>query len=85
MLIHYLDSHTAVLRQWQISPVLCCSCIYDNSGLSITNIYFRVSKSGDYQIVINISFLLNISKAVLTCKYRAFTIREVKLHTTPNT
>jgi hypothetical protein len=81
MLLHYFDGHTAVLGQWQISSVSCCSCIYNNSGPSISDIYFRLSKSGDHQIVTNISFLLAISEAISNCEYRVFNIGEVKLHT----
>jgi len=82
MFIYYFDGYTAILGQWQIASVSCYSCIYNNSRPSITDIYFRVSKSGDYITVTNIGFLLNISKAISTCEYRVFIIRDIKLHTT---
>jgi hypothetical protein len=77
MLIHYLNGHTTVLGQWHASCVSQCSCIYNCSGPSITKIYFRMLKSGDHQIVTDISFSPDTSETTPVHDYRVFDAGEV--------
>ncbi len=75
MLIRYLDGHTVVLGQWRATSQ--CSCIYDGSGPSITNIYFRVSKSS--RIVTAVGFSPDPVEMTLDSGCEVFSIGEVRL------
>lgn len=78
MLIRYLDSRTVVLGQWNACPSQC-SCIYNSSEPGITKIYFRMSKSGDRQIVTAISFSPDAFEMAPDSHYQTFTMGQVKL------
>jgi hypothetical protein len=75
MLISYADGLTSVLGQWHTSYASQHSCIFHGSGPDITEVYFRISKSGHRQIVTNVSFSHPV--ATPTCDYRVFSIKEV--------
>jgi hypothetical protein len=81
MLIRYLDGRTVVLGQWNASN---CSCIYRNSEPGITKIYFRVSQSGDRQIVTGISLSPDAFEIAPDSHYQVFTIGQVRLHDDSN-
>jgi hypothetical protein len=75
VIISYLEALPVVLGQWHTSLPLQKTCIYNSNGPNIiSEIYFRTSKSRDYQVVTNISFLVDKSK---DCDYQAFTIEKV--------
>jgi hypothetical protein len=79
MLIRYLDSHTEVLGQWHASSASQHSCIYNSSGPAITKIYFGMSKSGDRQIVTDISFSPATVQTTPDYDYQVFSVGEVRL------
>jgi len=85
MLIRYLDSHAVVLGQWHASSASQCSCIYNSSGPSITNIYFRISKSRDRQIVTSISFSPDTAETTPDSDYQVFSVGEVRLQVDSDT
>jgi hypothetical protein len=83
MLIYYTSGLTVVLRQWRAAGGLQYSCIYksDNrtSPTSITNIYFRITRSGRYTIVTNVSFLEDYSRVVIpNSEYQVYREGEVR-------
>ena len=65
-----------VLRQWHTSYNSRHIYIYNNSGVTITNIYFGMSKSS--QIVTAINFSPNIAKTSDSECY-VFSIKEVRI------
>lgn len=75
VMISYLKALPVVLGQWHTSLPSQQTCIYDSNGPSIVSeIYFRTSKSGDHQVVTDISFSVDNSK---DCDYQAFTTEKV--------
>lgn len=80
MLIHYTDGQTKVLGQWHASCPWQHSCIYNGSGPAISNIYFRMSKAGNSQIVTDISFSPNTVETTPDSDYVVFSVREVRLN-----
>lgn len=83
MLIHYISGLTIVLGQWRTAGSLQYSCIYksDNrtSPTSITNIYFRITRSGRHTIVTDVSFLEDYSGVVIpNSEYQVYREGEVR-------
>ncbi len=84
ILIHYLSGLTVVLGQWRTAGGLQYSCIYKSDNktdpTSITNIYFRITRSGRHTIVTDVSFLEDLSGvAVPNSKYQVYREGEVRL------
>ena len=76
VLINHLKAPPVVLGQWQTSLGSQQTCIYDSNRPSIVSIiYFRTSKSGDHQVVTDISFSVDKSK---DCDYQAFSTEKVR-------
>ena len=76
MLIRYHNNHTVVLGQWHTSYNSRHVYIYNNSGVTITNIYFGMSKSS--QIVTAINFSPDIAETS-DSECHMFSIGEVRV------
>jgi hypothetical protein len=79
MLMHYGTGPTVVLGQWHSPYIAAHSCIYNGDGPTITNIYFKMSKSQHYQIVTDIGFSMDWDEAVRDSDFQVFNIQTVKL------
>jgi hypothetical protein len=63
VMITYLKALPLVLGQWHTSLLSQQTCIYDSNRPSTpSEIYFKISKSGDHQVVTDISFSVDRSK-----------------------
>ena len=71
--MHYATGPTVVLGQWHSPYVSEHSCIYNGDGPTITNIYFRMSKSQQYQIVTDIGFSMDRDEAVRILIFKSST------------
>jgi hypothetical protein len=84
IMIHYISGLTVVLGQWQTAGSLQYSCIYksDNKAdpTSITNIYFRITRSGSHTIVTDVNFSEDHSGVVIpNSEYQVYRVGEVML------
>ena len=76
VMISYLKALPVVLGQWHTSLPSQQTCIYDSNRLStVSEIYFRISKCGEHQVVTDISFSVDKSK---DCGYQAFSTEKVR-------
>jgi hypothetical protein len=79
ILIHYTTGPAVVLGQWHSTYISEHSCIYNGDGPTITNIYFRMSKSQRFQIVTDIGFSLDLDKAVQDSNFQVFNIQTCRI------
>ncbi|KAL3417177.1 hypothetical protein PVAG01_11177 [Phlyctema vagabunda] len=82
MWICYRDNHTVVLGQWHTSRNSRYACIYHDCGTTITNIYFRMSKSR--RVVTAIDFSRDVAETA-DSEYHVFGIGEVRVLKNLNT
>ena len=78
MLVHYLDGLTAVLGQWRTTSLSQYSSIYNSNWPNITHIYFKMSKFRDRQIVTDVAFSEDSTRAKSDPDCRLFAIGEVR-------
>jgi hypothetical protein len=83
ILIHYISGLIVVLGQWRTAGGLQYSCIYKSDNktnpTSITNIYFRITRSGRHTIVTDVSFSEDHIRAVIpNSEYQVYCEGEVR-------
>ncbi|KAH8598585.1 hypothetical protein B0O99DRAFT_615449 [Bisporella sp. PMI_857] len=76
ILMHYVNGRALVLGQWRAFCASSYYCIYSKNRPRITDIFFKLSKTDQHQIVTEISFLPNTIEMTLSSDYQVFNVKE---------